>query len=359
MKKVFRMLPVLAVLAMVCVIGFASTAMAGEYDKNVIYSADAYSITIPNEMSGKGTVTLTADKPFSDMSAWVAGQTRTFKVSFSDPAEAVDATQESRIGNGNSDDKTFVDTNTVTLKLEQAGWQKVEIYGKKAFPFSYYTTGAFYVFPKTPNLNITTYYNGISVSGDTKNNFISGDKFMVKMPDGTPYGDLDIIKGGKIPAKANTSYTINWKSYASADDLADGSHYFGAEKSKTVKTGPSTKPVIKSVKVSNAKCVKTSKYTYVNGVKKYYYKTTWTVKVTLSKKASGIKGVVISDNGGFHDYKVKGTGTTFTTTMGIESISKYAGNGRKLTVTTYSNSEYGAYSPTSKSKSYKIKNGTY
>lgn len=88
-----------------------------------------------------------------------------------------------------------------------------------------------------------------------------------------------------------------------------------------IRTAPSQKPVIKSIKVSDVK-VKYIKKKYHRGnwsggkwFKGYYtggyYSTSYTVKVVLKKKVKGANGMVIS-----YDTHKKGKGKTFTAKLG-------------------------------------------
>lgn len=118
---------------------------------------------------------------------------------------------------------------------------------------------------------------------------------------------------------------------------------------KNVPMGPSTTPVIKSAKVSG---VKVTKYFNVDEWR-YKYKTKFTVTVTLSKKPSNTKGACISVGGINHT--VKGTGKTFKTTYNIDSINSWKGKTAKVSVRTYSDSKYMAYSYLSKTKKVTIR----
>lgn len=124
----------------------------------------------------------------------------------------------------------------------------------------------------------------------------------------------------------------------------------------SVPMGPKTKPVIKSVKISN---VKVKKY-FDKERWKYRYKTTFKIKVTLSKKPAKIKGSVISISGisgmvGSVNKTVKGTGKTFTASVSMDTPKTIKNKSAKVTVRTYSNNTYKCYSDDAKTKTVKIK----
>ena len=111
----------------------------------------------------------------------------------------------------------------------------------------------------------------------------------------------------------------------------------------TVKTGPKTKPVIASARVSNYK----REPSYVPGHydanfvwhKGYTtYNTSYTMTITLSKPLKGCKGLV------YEGVKCKGSGTTFTFTV------MHRNPPAKATVRGYSDEKYCGYTPVSNAK---------
>lgn len=112
----------------------------------------------------------------------------------------------------------------------------------------------------------------------------------------------------------------------------------------TVKTGKKGKPAVKSIKVSNVKQKKTyipSKLWWdAGGVKHYvkgHYTYTTTYKITVKlKKKPGTKGICIGD------HKLKGNKKTYT--LKVKSSGKLKGKKVKVSVMSYNNNTYGAYS---------------
>ena len=115
--------------------------------------------------------------------------------------------------------------------------------------------------------------------------------------------------------------------------------------------GPSTKPVIKSIKISNVK------------VKKYFstkywetrYTTSWKVTVTLKKKAKGNLGLEIHDGIDGYYTKAGKNKTKYTFTMKRDSVFSYKGKNMNFAVRTYNNKDCKAYSNWSAIKAVKIK----
>lgn len=170
----------------------------------------------------------------------------------------------------------------------------------------------------------------------------------------TEGGPVSILK------KNNSWYKPNTKYYLSIYPL----NYYegkpnplpGNPTKRTIQTSPTVNPVIKSVKISNVK-VKAYRPNPLSTVVRY--KTTYKMTITLSKKASNIKGIKVK--AGLGEYTAKGTGKVFTINCVNDSGVSYKGTKQKLKVMTYSASaSYGyALSGQTKYKTYTIKNGTY
>lgn len=124
---------------------------------------------------------------------------------------------------------------------------------------------------------------------------------------------------------------------------------------KNVPMGPATTPVIKSVKVSN---VRSERY-FNTSEWRYKYRTKYKITVTLSKKAANTKGIyltVAGTNGFTGEYKtIKGTGKTFTTTITKNAPTSQKGKKVKVSVRTYSDNKYKAYSHNSKAKTVTLR----
>ena len=124
---------------------------------------------------------------------------------------------------------------------------------------------------------------------------------------------------------------------------------------RTIQTSPTVNPVIKSVKVSNVKVKKYFDY----ATWKYRYTTTYKLTITLSKKASNTKGVIVKASRG--EYTAKGTGKVFTISCRSDSGVSYAGTKQQVKLMTYNASAANGYalSSATKNRTYKVKNGTY
>lgn len=159
----------------------------------------------------------------------------------------------------------------------------------------------------------------------------------------TASGDVAWVKG----FKPNKSYKFEIRSGNLVDKTLK---YTSTAVKKTVPTGPSVKPVIKSVKVSNFKVKKFWSYNDLE----WKYTSSYTLTVKLSKKASGTKGVVVTLGNG-EQRKIKGTGKTFK--MGFNSTTNHSEKGTRMgvVVKTYSNNTYMCYSYDSKTKKITIK----
>lgn len=121
----------------------------------------------------------------------------------------------------------------------------------------------------------------------------------------------------------------------------------------TVPMGPSTKPVIESVKISNVKVKKYFNYDEW----RYKYKTTFKMTVTLSKKAKGAKGINLTSTvQGISSYKtIKGTKNTYTASFNWDMPISLKGKMIKVGVKTYNDNTYKAYSYDSKPKTVTIR----
>lgn len=165
-----------------------------------------------------------------------------------------------------------------------------------------------------------------------------------------------------ILKKSNSWYKPNTKYYLSIYPvnyyMINGKETMlqGNPTKRTIQTSPSVNPVIKSVKISNVK-VKAYRPNPFSTVVRY--KTTYKMTITLSKKASNIKGIKVK--AGLGEYTAKGTGKVFTINCVNDSGVSYKGAKQKVKVMTYSASaSYGyALSGQTKNKTYTIKNGTY
>ena len=247
---------------------------------------------------------------------------------------------------------TFTDANsyffqagTYNLKVEYGG----RGIGTETINF-YFTTSL-----KAPDrMKITTYPDRICFNSENVWQSLSGEHTIIEA-NGRGVKILNgktniVVKGFEF--KPGKKYDM--KMYGTSMFM-DQQIYSPAYTAKNVIMGPKTTPVIKSVKVSN---VKVSKY-FDYKEWKYRYKTKYKITVNLSKKAANTKGIYLTAAGtsGFTgEYKkVKGTGKTFTTTITKDAPKSQKGKKIKVSVKTYSDNKYKAYSNESKSKTVKIR----
>ena len=152
--------------------------------------------------------------------------------------------------------------------------------------------------------------------------------------------------------KANTSYTLRAKYYIKVSSQKISSGY----QTLKIKTGVKTKPVIKSIKVSNIKKHKDYSDGYWDNNGKYhkgfyYYWKSYKVKITLSKAVpKGALGLKLGAA------KVKGAGKkAFTFNCKTETSSSGYYNSATILVNFYSDAKYGGVSPASNAKKISIK----
>lgn len=248
---------------------------------------------------------------------------------------------------------TLTDANSY---LFQAGTYNLKVqYGGRGIGTEtidfYFTTSL----KKPTGMKITTYPDKIYFNTENIWPSLSGDTTIVEA-NGKAV-ELKNRQNGDILVKG-----FDFESGKKYDLKMYGTTVFGEQKlygpaytAKNVILGPKTTPVIKSVKISN---VKVSKY-FDYKEWKYRYKTKYKITVNLSKKAANIKGIYLTaagTNGFTGEYKkVKGTGKTFTTTITKDAPKSQKGKKIKVSVRTYSDNKYKAYSNQSKSKTVTIR----
>lgn len=208
----------------------------------------------------------------------------------------------------------------------------------------------FMVKPAAPSLkvsNIVTTYNTVSFQTG-RWSYQNGEKielyYVTEKEDGSldPHYLTSFLTSSTVSTvsakglKPNTTYRLLAVGWSTA--LND---YGNLSKYVTVKTGPSKKPSIKSVKIIGAKVKKTRRYhsghwtstgTWIKG---YYYtatSTSYKVTVKLNKKASGMKGIMINGT------KVKGSGKTFKVT--VTETGNQKGKKKTFRICSYHNNSY-------------------
>lgn len=200
-------------------------------------------------------------------------------------------------------------------------------------------------------------YNSVKFTlpfGDGKGTY--GSKIQIQRYKSGKWTTVKTVKDGTKSTtltglSSNTSYKYRLVGYIPA---SDGKKAISGAPSKTLsfKTGYSSKPQVKSIKCYDAK-QKYVKKVYHPGYwdtsgrwqKGYYtggfYVTDFKVKVTLKKKLTGQKGLMIY-NELLDSKKVSGTGTTFTTTMSVHG--KMKGKTISLNLQGYRSGSYLGYS---------------
>ncbi|SNU06764.1 hypothetical protein SAMN06297422_107114 [Lachnospiraceae bacterium] len=163
--------------------------------------------------------------------------------------------------------------------------------------------------------------------------------------------------------KASTEYQYKWTKTCRAsykDDSGKEVTYTLTSKEsavKTVKTGLSTKPTVKSVKISKAVHKRTwvpAQWRDTKLIHKGYWndRTTFTLTIKLKKKVKGAKGYIVQVGNNDPVY-VKGNKTTIKFQTSIKG--NQVGNKTKIKVSTYSNADKTGTGAYSKAKSSKIK----
>ena len=211
-------------------------------------------------------------------------------------------------------------------------------------------------FQKATKMMITTYPNKILFNadrltrdqhGEYTNVFVKGHNFNAMLKNG--WGEWMATKAPSTmkPGKKYGLYAVQ------IDRVNNYQVNSEVYKLATVTMGPSTKPVIKSVKISN---VKVKRYFSYNEWK-YRYKTTFKMTVTLSKKAKGAKGIDLTTSvNGISSYKtLKGTKNTYTAKFNWDMPMSLKGKTVSVKVKTYNDTKYKAYSYDSKAKKAKIR----
>lgn len=348
MKKVRRLILMLSVVITV-LIGATAIASAAEYTAEV----------------GNSTVTVKTDRNVSNLVFDEDGTEVTYTVT----SDNLDI--EYILVNGSSVQIPDAKTTTYTHKYSGIGTYTFEVVlengekmtlnncptiGPKSFPASEISL-------KTDPKGIVVQAYGYKLTNGeeylievfkSKNRDREKD-LLAQYTAKTEGGPVSILKKNAKWYKANTKYYLTIYPMATVEINGKETTIFGKGTNKTVQTSPTTQPVIKSLKVSN---VKVKKY-FDTERWKYRYKTTYKLTITLSRKPSNAKGLMIKVGAG--EYQVKGTGKTFTTTVVHDSGVSYKGSKEKVKVMTYSTgSAYGyALSSQSKTRTVTVKAGTY
>lgn len=339
MKRIRKSLLVLTVIATFLI---GATAIACADDITVKGKV----ITIPD--AGGGTVTITFDKNVDDIDV---GDVVDFTINSTNAKmEYVGTPRLNDIADSNtySGNMEFTSLGKNNLRITFYGEYSSETIGIAPNPKAFQNND---VWVKTSPSGITVHAYGYEGT--------NGEKYLIGV-----YGDSARKKFlgsywakteehvDPLISKKESWYKPNKKYYISIFPTDGSGVPCNARRTdRTVVTSPTTKPVIKSIKVSNVK------------VKKYFdysrwqtrYKTTYKLKITMSKKASGSKGYHVRV--GLGQYQSTAKGKTFTISCVHDSGVSYKGSKLKVNVMTY-NAPSGngwALSPQSGTKTVKIK----
>lgn len=350
MKKALKFLLVLSVFA-AFLIGASTMAMAASTQK----------VTI-----GDSEITITSDKGFQvplpgDTNA---GVKVTFQLtSNNSPIAEVCVWDDYESYNSNSVTYTheynYMDVESNVMKITLKDGSSAEIlYSPIILPASYLSGD---ISLKTDPTGLAIEASGYKVKNGPEYLIAvykdaARTKFIESYFAKTEGGPVSILKKNNSWYKPNTKYylsiyPVNYYMINGEEKMLQGN-----PTKRTIQTSPTVNPVIKSVKISNVK-VKAYRPNPLSTVVRY--KTTYKMTITLSKKASNIKGIKVK--AGLGEYTAKGTGKVFTINCVNDSGVSYKGTKQKLKVMTYSASaSYGyALSGQTKYKTYTIKNGTY
>lgn len=350
MKKALKFLLVLSVFA-AFLIGASTMAMAASTQK----------VTI-----GDSEITITSDKGFmvSLPGNTNAGVEVTFQLtSNNSPIAEVCVWDDSDSYNSNSVTYTheynYMDVESNVMKITLKDGSSAELsYCPIILPASYLSGD---ISLKTDPTGLAIEASGYKVKNGPEYLIAvykdaARTKFVNSYFAKTEGGPVSILKKNNSWYKPNTKYylsiyPVNYYMINGEEKMLKGN-----PTKRTIQTSPTVNPVIKSVKISNVK-VKAYRPNPLSTVVRY--KTTYKMTITLSKKASNIKGIKVK--AGLGEYTAKGTGKVFTINCVNDSGVSYKGTKQKLKVMTYSASaSYGyALSGQTKYKTYTIKNGTY
>lgn len=338
----------------------------GDYDVtfNTASSEGTYTLTITAAPINWGTVTV------SGLDNLVAGtyENTKFKIKLTGADSEVNLDRWSSNNdyynnNHDSDLSGKSATGYLTTSSTDAGHYKLEVWldNELTSDLTKKVTIDFVVKPK----KITNYdlsdlkvgYNSVKFTlpfGDGKGTY--GSKIQIQRYKSGKWTTVKTVKDGTKSTtltglSSNTSYKYRLVGYIPA---SNGKKAISGAPSKTLsfKTGYSSKPQVKSIKCYDAK-QKYVKKVYHPGYwdtsgrwqKGYYtggyYVTNFKVKVTLKKKLTGQKGLMIY-NELLDSKKVSGTGTTFTTTMSVQG--KMKGKTISLNLQGYRSGSYLGYS---------------
>lgn len=349
MKKALKFLLVLSVFA-AFLIGASTMAMA----------ASTQEVTI-----GDSKITITSDKGFSVPlpGNTNAGVEVTFQItSNNSPIAEVSVWDDYESYNSNSVTYTheynYMDVESNVMKITLKDGSSKELYCPIILPASYLSGD---ISLKTDPTGLAIEASGYKVKNGPEYLIAvykdaARTKFIESYFAKTEGGPVSILKKNNSWYKPNTKYylsiyPVNYYMINGEEKMLQGN-----PTKRTIQTSPTVNPVIKSVKISNVK-VKAYRPNPLSTVVRY--KTTYKMTITLSKKASNIKGIKVK--AGLGEYTAKGTGKVFTINCVNDSGVSYKGTKQKLKVMTYSASaSYGyALSGQTKYKTYTIKNGTY
>lgn len=175
----------------------------------------------------------------------------------------------------------------------------------------------------------------------------------------TQWGPFGPGSSGKLKKTLTPSSTYYVRAYYVKK--VGGEYYLGPDSAPVaIKTGPKSKPAVKSIKITKARVKKVKvkgKYYWDNGTLKYLkgfttYETKYKVTIKFKKKQR-VAGIEVYAGGVTLPKFIKGSKKTYTTTFTVNGKAK--GKKTKFKIRTKGNKAYGAWSPIYKSKRVRIK----
>lgn len=348
MKKVIKLLMMLSVMITVLL---GATTAAHAYTYGTVQVGDS-NVTIETDLTPEETY-LTGQNPSTvDVTYTLTSDNKAIKRVIIDgdihyPLERQKVTVE----------HTFNKIGGTTLQIVMEDWTESDTY----LNVPEINPGPIYA----NNFSLGTDSTGLKVINNADPAAHGENYFIYVYSDKARTKKLAIFQGttgqpSVIKKSANSWYkpgkTYYLKMYPAQFYKLDGETKLaiGQPTDLTFVAAPTTKPVIKSVKISNVKVTKKWNWDQM----RYMYTTTYKAKITLSKKATGTKGIYVNIHGS--DYKVSGTGKTFTVSCRDTGTKSFKGTSVKIKLRTYSASEANgsALSPISATKSFTVKNGT-
>ncbi len=338
------------------------------------YKAGKYTLQISGYSdqggsTGKSFTIKFTKKAFTWGKCSVTWSGNSFKISYA-PGDPKTTLTSAKFDGGSHDNLWNLSgkTGSGTLKMDlvQCGYKEFAVYAIDEY-FGYHKVYSTYKGKKPSKVAVnlgTVYRDNATINIPVVGKSMNGDKLYLQKKVGSTWKDVKTIAVTSTTAttkitglSAGTTYSYRIVGCVSAKNGRPALKGIPSNV-MTFKTGLSTAPAVKSVKISNAKVKKVPK-TYHPGYydaghvwhKGYYTggydETTYTVTVKLKKAATGSKGLFIDGNW------AAGTGKTFK--VGVAVRGKVKGKKTNVSVCSGMDRNYGGYSPSVLKKGIKIK----